>query len=82
VFWLQTYCLPAAAPWAWPWHELPAAPSVPRDLRTYVYDDGYADQVAAHGFRVRHVGGQLYAVDCDRPSAEVTDDARPAVARR
>jgi hypothetical protein len=82
VFWLQAYCLPAAAPWAWPWHELPAAPSVPRDLRTYVYDDGYADQVAAHGFRVRHVGGQLYAVDCDRPSAEVTDDARPAVARR
>jgi hypothetical protein len=82
VFWLTAYCLPGTGPWEWPWHEQPAAPSVPRDLRTFVYGDGYAGQVSGQGFRVRHVDGQLYAVGCGHPGVEVTDDALPGAAPR
>jgi hypothetical protein len=78
VFWLRTYCAPSTHPWDWPWHELPAAPSVARGLRTFVYGDGYADQVRRQGLEVRHVDGQLYALSCPAPATETSDDAQPA----
>ncbi|MFL6065871.1 MAG: protein O-mannosyl-transferase family [Friedmanniella sp.] len=82
VFWLRTYCTPSTRPWEWPWHELPASPSVARGLRTFVYGDGYADEVTAQGLQVRHVDGQLYAVSCPQPVPEASPDARPAAVSR
>ena len=78
---LRTYCAPLPGPWLWPWHEQPAATSVPRDLAVFVYGDGYARDVAAQGYRVDHVEGQLYATACrpGEPSATNGTGLRPSV---
>jgi hypothetical protein len=43
-------------------------PVGPPGLHTFVYGDAYAVEVGTHGFPVRHVQGQLYAVRCIDPS--------------
>ena len=67
VFFLHEYCAPQPGPWPWPWHEQPGSPTVPRGLHTFVYGDAYAVEVRSHGFPVRQVQGQLYAVRCTDP---------------
>jgi len=61
---LREYCAPVAAPWAWPWHEQLASPTVPRGLHTFVFGQEYAGQVQDQGYRVRPVSGPLFSVDC------------------
>lgn len=61
---LRDYCSAAPGPWAWPWHEQLASPTVPRRLATFVLGDDYATQVREAGVAVRPTGGHLYAVDC------------------
>lgn len=79
VFFLKAYCQPRTDPWYWPWHEQPAAASVPRGLATFVYGDTYAGEVAAAGFPVDHVDGQLYRLGC-LPGADARQE-EPALPR-
>lgn len=61
---IRTYCAPGAEPWVWARQERAIAPSVARGLTTYVFGTRYARQVRADGFRVSHVSGKLYRLDC------------------
>jgi hypothetical protein len=82
VYWIELYCAPEEGPWWWPWHEQPAVSSVPRGLQTFLYGDGYADQVAAQGFTVERVRGQLHRFDCRRGGPEAASASGPLAAPR
>ena len=70
VYELRQYCAPRPGPWVWPVQEQPLAPSVPRGLKTFVYDHTYAKRVQARGFTVDHVTGKLYSVECPRARSQ------------
>jgi hypothetical protein len=82
VYWIELYCAPEEGPWWWPWFEQPAVSSVPRGLQTFLYGDDYATRVAAQGFAVERVRGQLHRFDCSRGGSGAADTAGPLAAPR
>ena len=81
VFFVREYCAFPQGRWLWPWHEQPAAPSVPRGLQTFVFGEAYAEQVRAQGFPVTRVEDQLFTVTCRGSGGDASRTAGAAVPR-